>query len=103
MLSAFHQLFREIIETGKPTFALVRGQCLGGGMELATFCNWIFASDEAVFGQPEINLAVYPPVASLILPFLIGQQAADDLVLSGRSVSAGEARDLGLVSSVSPK
>jgi cyclohexa-1,5-dienecarbonyl-CoA hydratase len=81
--------------------ALVRGQCLGGGLELAAFCHWIFASENAVFGQPEIKLAIFPPVASLILPHRIGQSAADDLILSGSSISAHEAKQFGLVYSVS--
>lgn len=101
MLATFHQLFRILIEVGKPTFALVRGQCLGGGLELAAFCQWIFAGEEAKFGQPEINLSVFPPVASLILPYRIGQSAADDLVLSGRSITAQDAKQMGLVYSVS--
>ncbi len=101
MLTTFHQFFRTLIEISKPTFALVRGQCLGGGLELAAFCNWIFASEDAMFGQPEIKLAVFPPVASLVLPHRIGQSAADDLVLSGRSIPAQEAKQLGLVHSIS--
>ena len=101
LLKTFHQFFRTLIQISKPTFALVRGQCLGGGLELAAFCHWIFASEDAVFGQPEIKLAVFPPVASLILPHRIGQSAADDLILSGRSISAHEAQQLGLVYSVS--
>lgn len=101
MLSTFHQLLRALIESSKPMFALVLGQSLGGGLELAAFCHWIFASEEAQFGQPEIKLAVFPPVASLILPYRIGQSAADDLILSGRSISAREAQQLGLVHSVS--
>jgi len=102
MLKTFHNLMRILLELSKPMFALVRGQCLGGGLELAAFCNWIFASEEALFGQPEIKLAVFPPVASLILPHRIGQSAADDLVLSGRSITASEAKDLGLVHSIAP-
>jgi cyclohexa-1,5-dienecarbonyl-CoA hydratase len=101
MLATFHDLFRTLIAVNRPCLALVRGQCLGGGFELAMFCHWIFASDEAKFGQPEINLAVFPPVASLILPHLIGQSAADDLVLSGRLITALEAKSLGLIYSVS--
>jgi cyclohexa-1,5-dienecarbonyl-CoA hydratase len=101
MLSTFHDLFRTLIAVNKPCIALVRGQCLGGGFELAMFCHWIFAAEEAKFGQPEINLAVFPPVASLILPHLIGQTVADDLVLSGRLITAPEAKQLGLVYSVS--
>ncbi len=101
MLATFHELFRSLVTLCKPSFAVVRGQCLGGGLELAAFCHWIFASEEAKFGQPEINLAVLPPVASLIFPHLLGQPAADDLVLSGRTISAPEARQMGLVYSVS--
>jgi cyclohexa-1,5-dienecarbonyl-CoA hydratase len=101
MLPTFHRLFRTLIEVSKPTCAVVRGQCLGGGMELAAFCHWIFASEDAAFGQPEIVLAVFPPVASILLPHRIGQAAADDLILTGRSVAAKEALELGLVNSVS--
>lgn len=101
MLKIFHGLMRALVGVRKPSFALVRGQCLGGGMELAAFCNWIFAATDARFGQPEIQLGVFPPVASLILPHLVGQVAADDLTLSGRSVTAAEAREMGLVYSVS--
>lgn len=101
MLATFHDLFRTLIAVNKPCFALVRGHCLGGGFELAMFCHWIFASEDAKFGQPEINLAVFPPVASLVLPHLIGQSAADDLVLSGRLMTAPEAKQLGLAYAVS--
>ncbi len=101
MLAAFHDLFRALIDLSKPLAAVVRGQCLGGGLELAAFCNWIFASEDAKFGQPEIQLAVFPPVASLVLPHRIGQSAADDLNLTGRSLSAQEAKAIGLVYSVS--
>jgi cyclohexa-1,5-dienecarbonyl-CoA hydratase len=101
LLATFHDLFRTLIAVNKPCLALVRGQCLGGGFELAMFCHWIFASEDARFGQPEINLAVFPPVASLILPHLVGQTAAGDLVLSGRSISAPEAKQMGLVYSIS--
>jgi len=64
LLAAFHNFFRTLIKVSKPTFALVQGQCIGGGLELAAFCNWIFASKNAQFGQPEIKLSVFPPPAS---------------------------------------
>jgi cyclohexa-1,5-dienecarbonyl-CoA hydratase len=80
-----------------PTAAAVRGRCLGGGMELAAFCNWVVAQPGAVFGQPEIQLAVFPPVASLILPLRLGQAAADDINLTGRNIEAAEAKAIGLV------
>jgi cyclohexa-1,5-dienecarbonyl-CoA hydratase len=100
MLPLFNRLFKTLIALDKPTCAVVRGQCLGGGMELATFCNWIFAAPNAIFGQPEIMLAVYAPVASLALPLLIGQSRADDLLLTGRSINAAEAHQIGLIRAV---
>ncbi|NIR47500.1 cyclohexa-1,5-dienecarbonyl-CoA hydratase [candidate division KSB1 bacterium] len=101
MLATFHELMRTLIETSKPMVAVVRGQCLGGGLELAAFCHWIFAAEDAMFGQPEIKLGVFPPVASLILPYGVGQSAAEDLILSGRSIPASRAKELGLVHSIS--
>lgn len=100
MLAVFHDLLRTLVNTSKPMLAAVRGQCLGGGLELAAFCHWIFAAPDARFGQPEIKLGVFPPVASLVLPYRIGQSAADDLILSGRSLAAEEAEQLGLVHAV---
>ncbi len=100
MLKSFHGMFLKLIDLDIPTAAVVRGQCLGGGMELAIYCNWIFASPSATFGQPEIMLAVFPPPASLILPLKVGQAAADHLCLSGASWSAEEAKAAGLVHEV---
>lgn len=101
MLSTFHSMFRHLIDASIPTIALVRGQCLGGGMELAAFCNWIIAAENAHFGQPEIGLSVFAPVASLLLPRLVGQSAADDLLLAGHFIPASRAREIGLIHSVS--
>jgi cyclohexa-1,5-dienecarbonyl-CoA hydratase len=101
MLGSFHNLFRQLCKASIPTIAVVKGQCLGGGMELAGFCNWIFANEHAHFGQPEIGLSVFAPVASLILPHLVGQAAADDLLLTGRSIGAVKAHEIGLVHAIS--
>ncbi|MBZ0112592.1 MAG: enoyl-CoA hydratase/isomerase family protein [Thermoanaerobaculia bacterium] len=100
LLSSFHGLFRQLAEVAVPTCAVVRGQCLGGGLELASWCTWIVATPEARLGQPEINLAVFPPMASILLPWRAGGRAALDLCVSGRSVSADEAQQLGLVNVV---
>jgi cyclohexa-1,5-dienecarbonyl-CoA hydratase len=97
MLKAFHLVFYRLARLSVPTMAVVRGQCLGGGMELALVCNFIVADSSAVFGQPEIVLGVFPPPASVILPKKVGQTYADDLVLTGRSIDAGEARRIGLL------
>lgn len=99
MLPQFHRLFRTLVEVSRPCLALVQGACLGGGLELALFCHWIFAAEGATFSQPEIDLAVFPPMASLILPMLVGQRVADDLVLTGRKIEAREACEMGLIHS----
>ena len=100
MLEAFHGLFRKLAALAVPTCAVVRGQCLGGGLELASWCTWIVASPDARLGQPEIQLAVFPPMASLLLPWRVGGGAALDLCLSGRTVDADEALHMGLISAV---
>lgn len=97
MLKAFHAVFYQLVRLAVPTMAVVRGQCLGGGMELALFCNFIVADRTAMFGQPEIVLGVFPPPASVMLPRKVGQAHADDLVLTGRSIDALEAHRISLV------
>ena len=96
MLGRFHGLFRALDAAAIPTIAVVRGRCLGGGMELASWCTWIFASGDALFAQPEVRLAVFPPIASLVLPWRLGGGAAMDLCCSGRTWTAHEAKALGL-------
>jgi cyclohexa-1,5-dienecarbonyl-CoA hydratase len=97
MLRAFHKMFHTLVDMAVPTVAVVRGQCLGGGMELALFCNFIVADKTAMFGQPEIVLGVFPPPASVMLPRKVGQAWADDIALTGRSISAEEGYRIGLV------
>jgi cyclohexa-1,5-dienecarbonyl-CoA hydratase len=97
MLPRFHQLFRAMDASSVVVLAAVRGQCLGGGLELASFCHRVFAAPDARLGQPEIALGVFAPVASLFLPERIGRTRAEDLCLSGRIVGASEALEMGLV------
>lgn len=100
MLDSFHGLFRKLSSLAVPTCALVRGQCLGGGLELASYCTFIVATPDARFGQPEIRLAVFPPMASILLPWRLGGTHALDLCVSGRTVTAEGARCMGLVNVV---
>lgn len=97
MLKAFHAMFYDLVRLAIPTMAVVRGQCLGGGMELALFCNFIVADRTAMFGQPEIVLGVFPPPASVMLARKLGQAYADDIALTGRSLDAVEGHRIGLV------
>lgn len=97
MLRGFHRVFHRMLDARVPTLAAVKGQCLGGGMELAIFCDRIFASPDARMGQPEIVLGVLAPVASVMLAERVGRSAAEHLLLSGTSVTAEEALSIGLV------
>ncbi len=96
MLSALHSLIKKILTCPAPVLVAVGGQCLGGGLEVALSCNLMFVANDASLGQPEIKLAVFAPAASCLLPRLAGQQAAEDMLLSGRSISGDEAARLGI-------
>lgn len=100
MIKTFHQIFIDIIELGIPTMAKISGQCLGGGMELALVCNFLFADKTAVLGQPEVVLGVFPPPASVMLPLKIGNARAEDILLTGRNVKAEEGERIGLLNKV---
>jgi cyclohexa-1,5-dienecarbonyl-CoA hydratase len=100
MIERFHGMFRAMDRLGAVTIASVQGSCLGGGCELAVFCDLAIASQDATFGQPEIMVGVFPPIAAHIFPRIINHKAAMELVLSGRTVSAEEALALGLVNRV---
>jgi len=100
MLKLFHGLFYTLADLAIPTAALISGQCLGGGMELALMCNFLFVDKSAKLGQPEINLGVFAPPASLILPMKVGQSIADELLLSGKIISAEEAVKMGLATEI---
>lgn len=102
MLAAFHQIFRHLYALECPTVAAVQGPALGGGAELATFCDLVIASETATVGQPEIKVGVFPPIAALHYPTRVGQARARELLLSGRVLSARDAERLGLVDRVVP-
>jgi len=102
MIEVFHEMFRRMDAIPVPIVALVSGMALGGGCELATLCDLIFASEGAKIGQPEVQVGVFPPVAAAALPRRMGWAAAADLVLTGRVLRGPEALQLGLVSRVFP-
>ena len=102
MLVAFHQIFRRLYALDCPTVAAVQGPALGGGAELATFCDIVVASDAATIGQPEIRVGVFPPIAAIHYPKRIGEARARQLLLAGQIVSAREAERIGLVDRAVP-
>ncbi len=103
MIGAFHGIFRLMDQLGVPTIASVYGSCLGGGCELAIFCDLVISSEDAKYGQPEVQVGVFPPIAAQIMPRIIGRKAAMDLILSGRIISAQEAQGMGLINRVVTK
>jgi cyclohexa-1,5-dienecarbonyl-CoA hydratase len=100
MLSSLHALLLAMLEFPAPILVAVRGQCLGGGLEVALAGCAIFATPDAQLGQPEMKLGVFAPAASCLLPYRVSQPTAEDLLLSGRSVSGEEAKAIGLVQAI---
>ena len=97
MLKGLHALLRRMLDSPVVILVAVRGQCLGGGLELALAGHRLFAAPRASLGQPEMRLGVFAPAASCLLPARIGQARAEDLLYSGRSVTGEEALQIGLV------
>jgi cyclohexa-1,5-dienecarbonyl-CoA hydratase len=92
--------FEELHAHNIPTVALVKGHALGGGCELAALCDTVIAHENATFGLPEVNLGVFPPVAAVYFPSLIGHNATMRLMLTGEIITAHEALRLGLAHQV---
>jgi cyclohexa-1,5-dienecarbonyl-CoA hydratase len=102
MLEAFHSIFRLLRQIAKPVIAVVDGPALGGGCEVVAACDIVIAGEDSRFGQPEIKLGVFPPVAAILLPRVIGEKRARELILTGDLIDAAEALKLGLVNYVLP-
>jgi cyclohexa-1,5-dienecarbonyl-CoA hydratase len=102
MLEAFHNIFRTLEQAARPTLAVIDGAALGGGCELVAGCDIVICSPRGRFGQPEIKLGVFPPVAAVLLPRIIGERRARELILTGELIDAQEALRLGLVSHLVP-
>jgi cyclohexa-1,5-dienecarbonyl-CoA hydratase len=103
MTEVFHRMFRLMDALKVPSLAVVNGAALGGGSELALYCDMVIATEKAKFGQPEIQVGVFPPIAALILPKMVGRKKAMELILLGETIGAQEALTLGLVNKVVPE
>ncbi len=102
MIGTFHGIFRRLDALGLTSVAQVQGAALGGGCELALYCDLVVAGEKAKFGQPEIQVGVLPPIAALIMPRIIGLKKALELIVTGDIIGAEEAKTLGLVNHVVP-
>lgn len=103
MIDAFHAAFSSMLEIGKPVLCVVNGPAIGGGAELAAFGDLVVATPKAKFAQPEITIGIFPPLASTILPFLVGPKKALEIVLTGEVVTAEQAHELGMVNRLVPE
>jgi cyclohexa-1,5-dienecarbonyl-CoA hydratase len=101
VLPAMHELIYAWLDLHAVTAAVVRGRCLGGGFELAMACDFIFASEDATLGLPEIALGAFPPAASAILPVRVSSARATSAIVTGTPRTAAAWRDIGLVECVS--
>jgi cyclohexa-1,5-dienecarbonyl-CoA hydratase len=100
MLEEFHRMFFLLMDLHIPTLAKLSGQCLGGGFELPLMCNFIFADKTAKIGQPEVILGVFAPPASVMLPLKVGNVRAEELLITGKIISAEEAKSIGLINEI---
>jgi cyclohexa-1,5-dienecarbonyl-CoA hydratase len=102
MLVKMHGVMRALADTRKVTIAAVRGNCFGGGAELAAMCDLVFTTDTSNWGFPEITLGCFPPVAAVVLSAIVGQKRAADLILTGRRISGEDAMRIGLANEAVP-
>ena len=97
LLEQYHRVLGSLSSFPLPTIAIVRGMALGAGNELAARCDFVFATEKASFGQPEVKSGAVPSVASMILPPLIGHRKTLEMILTGKIISALEAEQIGLI------
>jgi len=103
MLDTFHGAFTGMLDFSKPVICAVNGPAIGGGAELAAFGDIVVATPKARFAQPEISIGVFPPLASAMLPFLVGPKIALEFVLTGEPVTAERALELGMINRLVPE
>ena len=94
------RLMRLLYDFPKPTIAAVNGAAIAGGTGLATVCDFTYASQDAVFGYPEVKIGFVPAIVSSFLLRQVGEKQARDLLLSGRTFDAKEALQLGLITRI---
>jgi len=103
MLDASHRVFRAMIDVSRAVLAVVDGVASAGGCELAAFCDLVIATENARFLQPEIKLGVFPPLGAVVYPRVIGPKRAMELLLTGDTLNAQQALQIGLVNRVVPR
>ncbi len=102
LLEAFNIIFQRLANLAAISVSVVKAMALGGGCELAACCDFSFAADDAKLGQPEIKAGIFPPVAAVLYPRLIGLHRTFEMLLTGRIYSASEAERIGLITRAVP-
>ncbi len=99
-IRSVHALCEQLRNLPFPTLAVVKGYCLGAGMEVACVCDFKLATDDAHFGMPEVKLGVPSVIHAAMLPGMIGWPRTRDLLLTGRLIGARQAESWGLINAV---
>ena len=97
LLETFHEVIRLLMELELVSISVVKGMALGAGCELAAVCDFCFAAEGAKLGQPELKAGLFPTVAPMIYPRLVGLRRTYEMILTGRTYDAKEAESIGLI------
>ena len=103
MMEAFQGIFKAMLEISKPLITVINGPAVGAGCELALFGDLVLATEKARFAQPEVRTGVFPPIAAILLPHLIGPKRTMEMILLAEPISHLEAHRLGLVNRLIPE
>ena len=102
LIESFNEVFRRLEKLEATTISVVKGMALGGGCELAACCDFAFVAEDAKLGQPEIKVGIFPTIATVVFPRLVGRHRALEIILSGEVFSGKEAEQMGLVNRALP-
>ncbi len=102
-ITTLHEAIHAVHDAPFPTVCMINGHCLGGGFELALACDMRTAAADALMGLPEIRVGIPSVIEAALLPALIGPGRAAEFLLTGESITAGQALDWGLVNRVTPR
>ena len=102
-IRTMHRAFRKVLTLPIPAIAAIKGPCLGGALELVLACDMRIASEESIFGLPEVLVGVPSVIEASLLPKTIGLGRARRLIMTGESITSQAALDMGLVDQVVPK
>ncbi len=103
MVESFRAIFVAMLEISKPVITVINGPAVGAGCELALFGDMVLATEKALFAQPEVKAGLFPPLAAVILPHLVGPKRALQMILMGERIGAQEALRLGIVTRLIPE